>query len=557
VSSNCDGCNGHGVANGAWWSPLDRWAVSPMGRRQLNSSLSALPVRVILSCLSAALLLCIAPHAVSAIHISICTASDGSALVSDAPCPPDAKRAEVSGQLTDVERHRNRMFLLCAAPQLMNWLKAQQHVDNEIRNAKLQEFLKSCRQDFEPPAAASLPDGLGRPYTPEVPPFTEAVDFAKDPTVLRTPPPVAHSVPPSATAAERGTGVVQYGAGRALVNMDHSTTFDEPQVPVIFDLGRLSAGRNSSYASGISADGKLVVGSANHGNYSQVAFTWTPNSGMVSLDQSVAIRRFAEASAVDRDGSVIVGSWDADRTGLSRAFRWTRKTGIVTLGILPGADRSNATAVSADGQVVVGHSERAFRWSERTGMVALMGGRTTFGATAVSADGRSVFGDESGPDGSHVIRWDENGTITRYAKPLGALDASVHAVTPDGSVAVGQYSFPIGTEFRVQAAVWYSQTHLVSLGFLHGGNFSKATAVSADGSVIVGNASDGAANNRHTAFRWTAATGMQSVEEWIRAAGGSPSGLDTDEALGVSGDGLAVVGALKNGNPFFAIVPHH
>lgn len=510
---------------------------------------SSTPGGVLIS-LGSMLLLSTTPSVSLALTVSVCVVADHSAVVSDVPCPPE-------NTAPNLERHRIMMTIMCASPDLMRWLKTQQHPDHQARNAKLRELMESCRGEYDPPAATANTDGNGQPYTPAVPPFTQPVGFADDPMALRTRQPLAPPLPASATVSELPAKVVRYGAQRGLVNMDRSTTFEEPKRPAILDLGRLSGG-GGGYASAISADGNLVVGEASHGNYGLVAFTWTPSTGMVSLDQSLLIRRSADAAAVNRDGSVIVGSWDSERTGLKRAFRWTRKTGIVTLGILPGADRSNARAVSADGRVVVGCSERAFRWTERTGMVALPGGRTIFGATAMSADGRMVFGEEYGPDGSHVIRWDEDGTITRYAKPLGAVGASVQAVSPDGSIAVGNYSFVFGRtakNVQMQAAVWYSPTHLVSLGFLHGGKFSKATAVNADGSVVVGVATDGAAENQSTAFRWTAVTGMQSVEEWVRDAGGNPSVTPLDEAKGVSGDGLRVVGSLKSGTPFVAIVP--
>jgi uncharacterized membrane protein len=186
-------------------------------------------------------------------------------------------------------------------------------------------------------------------------------------------------------------------------------------------------------------------------------------------------------------------------------------------------------------------------------MVALMGGTTLFGATAVSADGRSVFGSELGPDGTHVVRWDENGKITRYAQPFEASGSYPAAVTPDGSVLVGNYQVLIGREYLYRAVAWLSPTHIIALGSLHGGSSSRALGVSADGTVIVGDATDGVTNKR-TMFRWTAATGMQSIEEWLPGAG--ENAAETlkviGPAYGVSADGSRVVGRLLNGNGFVA-----
>jgi probable HAF family extracellular repeat protein len=344
--------------------------------------------------------------------------------------------------------------------------------------------------------------------------------------------------------------IFAYAAWNGLLTMDRSPRFAEPTTPVILDLGRLSGG-NSSSAAAISADGKWVIGAANHGNYGQVAFRWTPATGMVCLDQSFFVRPDAYANAVNSDGSVIVGARDSERNGLVRAFRWTRESGFVMLGVLPGSDRSAAQAISADGRVVVGYSSGAFRWTQRTGMVALPG-RTMFGATAVSADGRTVFGDEMDGDDIHVVRWDSDGHITRYPNPEGVSASFVRAVTPDGSIAVGEQQMKgVGAYGPVRAVVWYSPTRIVQLGFYHGGNFSKATAVNRDGSVIVGVA------NSSTVFRWTQSTGMESLTDWIKKAGGDAPLSSPVTATGVSGDGSRVVGVLANADPYVAIVPIH
>jgi probable HAF family extracellular repeat protein len=79
------------------------------------------------------------------------------------------------------------------------------------------------------------------------------------------------------------------------------------------------------------------------------------------------------ATGVSADGSVVVGS-AYNAAGDPRAFRWTAAHGMQDLGTL-GGDGSEATGVSADGSVVVGRavktpqgSERAFRWTAARGM---------------------------------------------------------------------------------------------------------------------------------------------------------------------------------------------
>jgi probable HAF family extracellular repeat protein len=62
------------------------------------------------------------------------------------------------------------------------------------------------------------------------------------------------------------------------------------------------------------------------------------------------------ASAVSADGSVVVGSSNFSAGGLagSRAYRWTQATGMVALDALPGSQSIGVDDVSGDGTIVVG-----------------------------------------------------------------------------------------------------------------------------------------------------------------------------------------------------------
>ena len=113
------------------------------------------------------------------------------------------------------------------------------------------------------------------------------------------------------------------------------------------------------------------------------------------------------AHALSADGSVVVGRSDLNAPA-SHAFRWTAATGMVDLGVLPGANDSSARGVSANGQVVVGFSNpgsvfRAFRWTQAGGMINLgtLGGDYSM-ANAVSADGSVVVGGAS--TGANQVR---------------------------------------------------------------------------------------------------------------------------------------------------------
>jgi probable HAF family extracellular repeat protein len=161
------------------------------------------------------------------------------------------------------------------------------------------------------------------------------------------------------------------------------------------DLGTL--GGSESAAWGVSADGSVVVGSAQNAAGKWRAFRWTAAHGMQDLgtlggDES-------EALGVSADGSVVVG-WAYNAPGRWRAFRWTAAGGMQDLGTLDGY-WSEAWGVSADGSVVVGEADRgAFRWTAAGGMEdlnityahLLTNGSKLREARAISPDGRYIVG---------------------------------------------------------------------------------------------------------------------------------------------------------------------
>ena len=107
------------------------------------------------------------------------------------------------------------------------------------------------------------------------------------------------------------------------------------------------------------------------------------------------------------DGSVVVGS-SSSASGYE-AFRWTKATGMVGLGDLPGGEfRSDANSLSIDGSVVVGvgsstSGPEVFRWTDATGMVGLgLHGL----AVANSADGKVILAIASNGSNKSVVIWD-------------------------------------------------------------------------------------------------------------------------------------------------------
>ena len=152
-------------------------------------------------------------------------------------------------------------------------------------------------------------------------------------------------------------------------------------------------GYSNSIATGVSADGSVIVGTCTSASNSQ-AFRWTAASGMVGLGY-VPGYVYSGAAGVSADGSVIVGTaWSLTN---SQAFRWTAGSGMVGLGNLPYGLATIANAASADGSVVAGSGSAGFRWAAGVGMQALPIDpddqyRSFETGRGVSADGNTIVG---------------------------------------------------------------------------------------------------------------------------------------------------------------------
>ncbi|NCQ86346.1 MAG: PEP-CTERM sorting domain-containing protein [Microcystis aeruginosa W13-18] len=315
-------------------------------------------------------------------------------------------------------------------------------------------------------------------------------------------------------------------------------------------LGDLPGGRFSSYASGVSADGSVVVGSSEStAMFTVEAFRWTQSTGMVGLGDLPGGGFGSGASGVSADGSVVVGS--SMRGNGPEAFRWTQATGMIGLGTLPGGVfYSGASGVSADGSVVVGENSylngggtEAFRWTQATGMVRLGGIFGVHRASAVSADGSVIVGYDAVY--KEAFRWTQDtGKVGLGDLPGGSFYSNANGVSADGSVVVGVSDSANGNEaFR-----WTQGTGMVGLGFLEGGLFggSSALGVSADGSVVVGSSSGA---NGGGAFIWNSAQGMRSLQQVLTNDYGLDlTGWFLNEANAISADGLTVVGSGTNPN---------
>lgn len=275
-------------------------------------------------------------------------------------------------------------------------------------------------------------------------------------------------------------------------------------------------GTDSSQAFGVSANGSVVVGQYTTANRFQ-PFRWNAGSAAVEDLHMPAEVEGAIAMGVSADGSVAVGF--AALSGGLRAVRWTDKLEELE----PWAPESNSLAlgVNTDGSVVVGEAfvgalPEAYRWTAKTGKMHALGflpGGTTSVARRTNADGSVVIG-QSDFNGTGVAGADNTNRAFRWTEANGVMQ---------------------------------------NLGVLPGGQNSGAKGVSADGSVVVG---DSISASGVSAFRWTEATGMISVEDWLRNNGVAVASDFTASAEDVSANGNVIIGQTKAGTAYIArVVP--
>ncbi|MCS7209810.1 MAG: dockerin type I domain-containing protein [Fimbriimonadales bacterium] len=330
----------------------------------------------------------------------------------------------------------------------------------------------------------------------------------------------------------------------------HASAFLTLSAQSLTWLGTLYGG-SESIATGVSADGSVVVGTSygfrGSPDAPSFAFIWRRGVGMQDLLRNGG---GSAAAAVSADGTVVVGSMYVDSSSI-QAYRWSTSEGLRLLGTLGGL-YSYATAVSANGSVVVGYllttdyRVRPFRWTAQTGMRDLgsLGGVISR-AQGVSADGTVVVGTSTTRSGARAFRWTEAGGMQSLGTLPGTTDSYGFGISANGAVVVGYVvRWPDegdpNQEYYERAFRWENGT-MQSLGTLYGYD-SFAYAASADGAVVVGwvRPPEPGDPRATRAFRWTAQTGIQDLN--LVFANLLTDGSELKAALAISPDGRYIVG---------------
>lgn len=331
---------------------------------------------------------------------------------------------------------------------------------------------------------------------------------------------------------------------------------------VLGDLGGPRNGHN--YGSAVSADGKTIAGfyQSDDASANIAAFSWSAATGWQKLAAAVNAND-SNVRAVSADGRISVGSISAHETDSINLDRWAvRWPGDGRAqNLFPDSARMNGTAevTNRDGSIVGGSFYSAasgnakFLWDQRSGFRVLTAGDFSgqFLAMNQAGDAAAGFvGNVDGVYGSRAFVWTERAGM----RLLPTNDASEtkwdmgSGVTADGQTVVGSIatgkilatpgSRMIGTE----AVRWTNGGTVVQrLGMLDGDNYSSASAVSADGRVVIGS-SGNSTNFAERTFIWTPESGMRSLDALLQSVGVPVGTLRLTGLIGLSPDGQTITG---------------
>lgn len=267
----------------------------------------------------------------------------------------------------------------------------------------------------------------------------------------------------------------------------------------------------------ISRDGTKLAGLSSSG-----AFFWSSASGKQPITPPQGYRS-PSIRGVANNGAV-VGFVSPSTGNNERGFYWTAQNGLTLLPLLPGYTQSLATAISDDGQIVVGYTEKRvqgspstfafFRWTQAGGTTLFTKASDYDSPSAASTDGSVI----SGRLNSKQFRW-TSGTGFQY---LSETTSNYFvAMSSDGRFMLG-----------IDANGSYPIMRWDTLGAK--GGFSAAgypQGISLDGSVIVTSESI-----------WLRASGVADFFTYLKKNGANLTHWRTLQPSGISDDGQTIVG---------------
>ena len=286
------------------------------------------------------------------------------------------------------------------------------------------------------------------------------------------------------------------------------------------------------FPSDLYSDGMVVVGSVAGTNGTEI-IRWEAGMGPAEL-----LGKYTEhtwAYGVSGDGSVIVGV-DYNTAGV----RWMRQTGLEHFG------GGHAMDASFDGSVIIG---KGYRWTRQGGFTPLtLDPVIDPFPRKVSDDGTVIVGSAHNGTRDFAFRWTaDSGIVFLPNLPNGGTPHPATALTPDGSVIVGTALLdadPVaGVAFR-----WTPETGTQPLPHLPNYNpqltGAIATAVTPDGRAVFGHeAVISTTGLGQEAFVWDTANGTRPLKHVLETEYGIDlTGWQLESIEALSSDGTTLIG---------------
>ncbi|HQR29779.1 MAG TPA: hypothetical protein PLL32_05165 [Anaeromyxobacteraceae bacterium] len=317
-----------------------------------------------------------------------------------------------------------------------------------------------------------------------------------------------------------------------------------------------------AFVTGMTGDGKVAVGNYGLGG---PAFRWTEKTGVVSL----GVTSTGETTSISRNGKYIsTNVFDPDAFADLGTWRWDERNGWLLVdgtGDCGGSTTANF-GVANDGAVYgltynTCTDYKGFRWSPGRGTTVLPsaglnpdGGPANGRPTQISADGTTLAGwEELGWGGRVATIW-VNGKASRVTQADGSDLDEAMSVSGDGKVVSGGTYWGLPNE----GLGWRKRVGRSAGEIEYYESFSPeatpptAYTMNRDGSVMAGYAGNPWFSFVRGPFIWTKQMGAVDLDAFLRRQGSSFDQYVTLRTPTAMSDDGSVIGGWGEGFQYYA-----